>query len=172
MNEANNNLNRIEHQLRHAHLAEPSAQLQARTIKSMCEVWQRTPAEIPWQIPVRRLAACIAAALLIVSLATLYGDHVSGPGPHRRPPFVCLKTVDLDTLAEVPLDSQNMVYARNLGPVFLQWESVDAASTALFEHTEQLRQALREAEQGELQNEQTPVRRGSHLLPDRQNHWS
>jgi hypothetical protein len=165
MRETDRRFDGIEQRLRKARLAEPSAELKSRLTGSMREAWHKAPAEVPWQIPIRHLAASAAAAVFIMALANLYGDHVSAPRQHHGPSPVCIQTIDLDTLPEASygLVPANLVAVRR---------SSGSDFPALFDYIKQVRQALSETEQNEFQNEQTPIRRGSRLLPDRQNLYS
>ncbi|MHC4118225.1 MAG: hypothetical protein ACYSWO_12025 [Planctomycetota bacterium] len=65
---------RIESILVKAHLSEPSAQLRHRVTDQARKAWNRTSADIPWQIPFRRLATAVAAAVLIIWLADFSSD--------------------------------------------------------------------------------------------------
>jgi hypothetical protein len=165
MRETDRRFDEIEQRLRKARLAEPSAELKTRVTGSMREARLKAPAEVPWQIPIRRLAASVAAAVFIISIASLYGDHVSAPRQHHGPSLVCIQTIDLDALPEASYG----LFAANLAAVR---GSSGSDAPALFDYIEKVRQALSETEQSESRNEQTPIRRGSRLLPDRQNLWS
>ncbi len=72
----------IERLLKRAHLPEPSSRLHDQVVAAARQAWSRMPADIPWQIPLRRLALSAVATLLIVSAANHLGNRVL---PRMRP---------------------------------------------------------------------------------------
>jgi hypothetical protein len=172
MKEMNRESNEVEQRLKRARLAEPSAELKARIVGAARETWAKAPADIPWRIPLRHLALSTAAAVLIMALANLYGDQLSAPRLHPRPSVVCRETVDLDTLAEVPVDCRIVGYAHSPPSMFAQWESVGTAHPTLLDYAGQVRQTLKETEQDGMQQEPITIPHGSGRLSDRQNRYA
>jgi len=72
----------IEQRLKQARLLEPTPQLRDRASTAAKHAWDTAPAEVPWQIPLRRLALSAAAALIIVSAASRLGGLAR---PRPRP---------------------------------------------------------------------------------------
>lgn len=77
MNEPRSEHDEIERLLRKAHLPGPSSQLHDRVIAAARQVWNRKPAEVPWQVPMRRLAISVAATFLIISAANHFSNRVT-----------------------------------------------------------------------------------------------
>jgi len=77
MNAPNQEHERIEHLLKQAKLPEPSAQLHDRVTTATRQAWNQEPAEVPWQVPVRRLAISAAATFLVISAANHFSNHVT-----------------------------------------------------------------------------------------------
>ncbi len=75
MNEKDMENDKIEHLLRKAHIPEPSPLLKERITTEARKAWNQTSLEMPWQIPIRRLVASAAAAVLIISIANFSSDH-------------------------------------------------------------------------------------------------
>ena len=82
MNEPRSEHDRIARLLKQAHLPEPSPPLHDRVTTAARQAWDRESTDVPWQIPLRRLALSAAAAVIVVSLA----NHLSNvAGPRVRP---------------------------------------------------------------------------------------
>ena len=101
MNESNPEHERIERLLKQARLPGPSSQLKDRVAKAAGQVWDQAQEDVPWQIPLRRLALSAAAALIVVSLANHLGD-VPEPRAHPNDPVaVSVPNSDMEELAEM-----------------------------------------------------------------------
>lgn len=134
---------------------ELSAELKAKVVAAAREAWHKEPASIPWQIPLRRLATSAAAAVLIVSLANLYGDCASVHGPTRTPVARCAEPCDLDALMNVytPLVRYMATAGRPAHP----------CASAMLDHLERVRETLREMERSGSCEEPAAVERRSRL---------
>ena len=66
---------RLEKLLGKACLPEPSPILRKRILSEAKKAWNQAPSEIPWWIPVRRLVASVAAAVLVIWLANFTSDY-------------------------------------------------------------------------------------------------
>ena len=77
MNETNAEHERIERLLKKAHLPQPSSQLHDRVATAAGQAWDQEPTDVPWQIPLRRLALSAAAACLVASAANHLSDRVT-----------------------------------------------------------------------------------------------
>lgn len=65
---------KAERLLRRARPLEPSDELRERVMHAARKAWKETPAEVPWQIPLRRLALSAAAAIVIVSSSNYFSS--------------------------------------------------------------------------------------------------
>lgn len=74
MNEPNQEHERIERLLKAARPAGPSETVKARVTEAARAAWNQGPVEVPWRIPVRRLAVSAAAAAIIVAFGNHLGD--------------------------------------------------------------------------------------------------
>jgi len=82
MKDSNAKHEEIARVLAEARLPEPSVDLRNRVTKAARAAWNEGPANVPWQIPLRRLALSATAAVVVVALANHLGDV---PGPRARP---------------------------------------------------------------------------------------
>jgi len=155
MSKTDNKHRKTEEVLRRVRPQELSAELKAKVVGTARDAWHKEPANIPWQIPLRRLAASAAAAVLIVSLANLYGDCASVRHPTRTPMAGCAEPCDLDALMNVytPLVRYMAAAGRPAQP----------CASALLDHLERVRETLRETERSESSEEPAPVERKSRL---------
>jgi len=159
MNEKDLENDKIEHLLRRAHPSEPSPLLKERITTEAKKVWNQTSLEMPWQIPIRRLVASAAAAVLIISIANFSSDHTLerwAPGEVRitkeQPP-------DLKILSDMPYRP----FVRHMVSVNRRPSLTDAS--ALRNYTERVRQVLNEMQQNGASNEQVPDEGRSRLFP-------
>ncbi len=160
MNEKDLENDKIEHLLRRAHPSEPSPLLKEQITTEAKKAWNQTSLEIPWQIPIRRLVASAAAAVLIISIANFSSDHTLerwSPGDVRatkeKPP-------DLEILPDMPYRP----FVRHTVSINRR-PSINNAS-ALRDYTERVRQVLNEIQQNGASNEQVPDGGRSRLFPD------
>jgi len=161
MNESNPEHERIEHLLRRTHLPGPSPQLRDRVTNAARQAWDQAQEDVPWRIPLRRLALSTAAAVIAVALANHLGDV---PGPRARPHDRVAASVpnpEVEELAE-------MVY----GPA--RWRltthsrkspAVDGAT--LGDRMENIRAVLDEMQDDGLQAQPAPGGGRSRLLRNR-----
>lgn len=171
MKKSNRRFEQTEQHLKKARPAEPSAELRARILAAAKETWVNDPAEVPWQIPLRHLALATAAAGLIVAFADLYVAQVTIPQPSLGPAATGVETADLDDLLDSLTSPRGMRGNRYLALGLGPWGSTSTARPALLDYLEQVRQALREAEQSGNASEPPPIQRDSRLVPDRRRHY-
>ena len=72
----------IERLLGHARFAAPSSQLHDRVTTAARQAWNRSPVELPWYVPLRRLALSAAATFLIASGANHFVNRIT---PLKQP---------------------------------------------------------------------------------------
>jgi hypothetical protein len=67
MNNPEHNVGRVEDRLRGYRVVVPSPELKERVLGAARDAWRAAPADdIPWIVPILRLAACLIAAVLPV----------------------------------------------------------------------------------------------------------
>lgn len=159
MNQKNIENDKIEHLLRRAHPSEPSPLLKERITTEARKAWTQTSLEMPWQIPVKRLASSVAAAVLIISIANFSSEHTLEkwrPGDVRATKE---QPLDLEILSDMPYRP----FVRHLVSVNRRPSMTDASS--LRNYTERVRQILNEMQQNGASNEQVPDGGRSRLFP-------
>jgi hypothetical protein len=164
MSETGRNNNEIERLLRRAKLPEPSAELKERVTSAARKAWNEASPDIPWQVPVRQLAISAAAAMLMVSLANYYGDHMlTGWQPNGSASAV-EEPSDSGDWPQTPYSSLVRHLAMMNKPV--------RNPSALLEYMEKLREILGEREPPEVPDPGAPAGHRSRLLPTRLNFYS
>jgi hypothetical protein len=171
MKKTDPSLEEMEQRLRKARPVELSAEFRTRTMAGAQGTWAHAPAEVPWQIPLRNLALAAAAAGLIVAFADLFVAQVTTPRPSLGPAATGVETADLDALLDVLTSPRGMRGNRHLALGLGPWGSTSTARPALLDYVEQVRQALREAEQSANPSDPPPIQRDSRLAPDRRRHY-
>jgi len=159
MNEKDLENDKIEHLLRRAHIPEPSPLLKERITTEARKAWNQTSLELPWQIPVKRLVASAAAAMLVISIANYFSDLTLAHWWSGSVPITRLQPSDLDVLPEMPYRP----FVRHLVLVNRKPSIIDAS--ALRDYTERLQQVLNEMQQNGTSNKQVPNGGRSRLLP-------
>jgi len=149
----------FENLLRRAHLPEPSPQLKQRITVEARKAWNQTAAELPWLIPVRRLVASAAAAVLIIWLANYSSDYSLAQWRSGGPSVARQQLPDLETLPEMPYGP----FAKHL--VLVGRRSLVIDASALRNYAERVRQILKETQQNGASNEQVPDGGRSRLFP-------
>lgn len=158
MRPADRQFDEIEHCLKQARLAEPSAELKTRIVGSARETWTKAPADIPWRIPLRHLAISAAAAVLIVSSANYFSRTAVAPWQADRPVTVRTQTANLDDMAEMPYSP----FVRRL----IATSGVPAHDASiLLDYLQTVRKTLEGAEPDEAADGSGPEERESRLLP-------
>ncbi len=159
MNEKDTHNEELERFLRKAHLPEPSPLLKERITTEARKAWNQTSLEMPWQIPVKRLVASAAAAVLIISIANFSSDHALerwAPGDVRatkeQPP-------DLEILPDMPYRP----FVRHT--VSINRKPSITNASALRDYTRRVRQVLNEMQQDGSSNGQKPDGGRSRLFP-------
>ncbi len=151
----------IESLLRRAHVPEPSPQLRQRVTAEARKVWDQTSADIPWQIPLRRLAASAAAAVFIIWLANFSSDYTLAKWRPGGAPVTGQQPIDFDTLPEMPYGP----FAKHLAAVDRRSPVIDAS--ALSDYAETVRKLLDETSQNGVPAPAVQPGDSSRLVPDR-----
>jgi hypothetical protein len=159
MNKKDMENDKIEHLLRRAHPSEPSPLLKERITTEARKAWNQASMEIPWQIPIRRLAASAAAAVLIISVANFSNDHALERWEPGDAQAIKEQLPDLEILP----DMHYRPFVRHTVSINRK-PSINNAS-ALRDYTERVRQVLNEMQQNGASNK--PVQDGgrSRLFP-------
>ena len=139
MNELKSEQDTIERLLRKAHLPEPSSQLHDRVTGVARQTWDRKPAEVPWQVPVRRLAISVAATFLVISAANHFSNRVTSQAQSYTGPVESVRST-----SETSLDAwvEEAPYRYRLG--FIQPDRTLLDSQAIRNRTKSLRRILDE----------------------------
>jgi hypothetical protein len=141
MNDKDTRNKRLEELLRKARLPEPSPQLQERITAAAKRAWNQSPLELPWLIPVRRLAASAAAAVVIIWLANYSSDCTLARWQLGKSPATSDQLTEIEALPEMPYGP----FVRRLASLDRRSSVID--TSALNEHIEALRHVLDEAQQ-------------------------
>lgn len=163
MNERDRTDSEIERLLGQARPTEPSAELKAHIIGAAQQAWKEAPTDVPWQIPIRRLAVAAAAVVLMVSLANYSANCVPVRWQSHGFAATAEEPPELGDWLEIPHS-----------PLVRHLISKPSACNpdALREYMEKVRQALDESESTEAPDVIAPVERGSRLLPTQLNFYS
>jgi hypothetical protein len=151
---------RIEKLLGKARLPEPSPILKERITTEAKKIWNQAPLEIPWLIPVRRLVASVAAAVLIIWLANVSSDYsvarwqVGGGSATTQP------SSESEILPELPYGS----FVRNLVSISRELPATDGSGLGGYRDT--VRQLLDEAQKNDTSVPSVPAGSRSRLLPE------
>ncbi|MCP4260755.1 MAG: hypothetical protein GY774_25000 [Planctomycetes bacterium] len=159
MNEKDMNNDKIEHLLRRAHPSEPSPLLKERITTEARKVWNQTSVDMPWQIPIRRLVASAAAAVLIISITNFSSDHALKRWHPGDAQVTREQLSDLEIVSEIPYRS----LVRRLVSVNRRPSMRDAS--ALRNYAERVRQILNETQQDGASNGHVPNGGRSRLFP-------
>jgi len=159
MNEKDMENDKIENLLRRAHPSEPSPLLKERITAEARKAWNQTTVEIPWQIPIRRLAASAAAAMLIISIANFSSDHALEKWSPGDALVTKEQLPDLELLPDMPYRH----FVRHT--VSINRKPSITNASALRDHAERVRQVLNEMQQNGASNEQVPDGGRSRLFP-------
>ncbi len=155
MNEIHDDNERIERILSQVHVPAPPDELKNRVIGAAHEAWERPPADISWQVPVRRLALSAAAAILIVSLA----NHLSRFGVHenaRRPQAMAPTESLMPDASLSPLMKHQLQTGRRSSRIH---------APALHRYLKNVQMILQEVQDSGTDDVPVPQGGGSHLPP-------
>jgi hypothetical protein len=148
---------RLESLLRSVHLPDPSPRLKERITAEAARMWNQSSLELSWSIPLRRLAASAAAAVVIVWLANYSSDRALGRWRSAKVPVVVEQPADIDVLPELPYGP----LARRL--VSINRGALPIGTLSLSDRAETIRQVLDEARQS---GASSPAGGSSGLVPD------
>ena len=153
--------NRIENEkleaiLARAHLSEASPELKQRITAETRKAWKRTSEEVSWRIPLRRLTAAAAAAMLIVWL-TNYSSERTLEKWRSDESFAV--SAEYQTPAEMPYGP----FAKNLATVSRKPSAINAS--ALRDYVETVRRAIDESRQSGTPVSPAPAGGSSRLSP-------
>jgi hypothetical protein len=149
----------LENLLRRAHLPVASARLEQRITTEARKVWNQTSGDIPWQIPLRRLAAAAAAAAFIVWLANLSSDYTLARWQPRGPSFGTQRPTDFAALPEMPYGP----FARHMVLIDRRSPMIDAS--ALSDYVENMRRILDQAQRSGVSTRPARPPGSSRLVP-------
>jgi hypothetical protein len=135
MNEPLEPENRLAHDLSQMRLAPPSADLREQVLDAARKAWDdtTTSAELPWRLPVLRLAGCVAAATLLIVLANLT-DRYSATNRQLRTLRVTHTVTDLE---------QNAYPQLSAWPADRPYRSRRGASQDVVQHVHRMERLLR-----------------------------
>ncbi len=159
-NDKDNQYEQIENLLGKAHLSGPSSELKDRINVETTRLWNQSSVEVPWQIPIRRLVASVAAAVFVIWLANVTSDYsvarwkTSGSSEMRQ------QLPELEILSEIS-------YVKHLTSISRGFPATDASG--LHHYIEMVRKLLDEAPQDGISNPTDPAKGRSRLLPARSN---
>jgi hypothetical protein len=146
MNEKEND--KFEHILKKTYISEPTTMLKERITTEAKRVWNQSSQEIPWQVPIRRLVASAAAAVLIISMANFYNDYALKQWNSGKNRITQKQNPDQEILPEIPYHP----FVRNLVTVNRKQPVID--DSALHNYTERLQKILNEMQQNGSSTEQ------------------
>ena len=148
----------LEDLLRMAHLPEASPELKQRITAEARKAWKQTSAEVSWGIPLRRLVASAAAAVLIVSL-TNYSSDLALDKWRSGESFPVGS--EYQSLPEMPYGP----FAKHLATVSRKPSGMDAS--ALRDHVETVRRALDDSQHDGISISPAPSGGSSLFVPAR-----
>lgn len=158
MNERNQEQERVERLLKASGPRGPSEALKARVTTAAKAAWNQAPAEVPWQIPVWRLAVSAAAAAIIISFGSHLGDFARSGAQAGVAAAAETADPELEELAE-------MVYGPSrsrLGTEHRRGTEGDEGRWR--ENMERIRQMLDEMDSNGIQAQPAPSGGRSRLL--------
>ena len=158
MNEPERQDMEIERLLERVHLPEPSPALHDRIATAARQAWDREPTDVPWQIPLRRLALSAAAAVVIVSLAN-FGSDLLVSSTHLARPFEANSESTRNASDAIGVDDIRL----RMATVRLQRPQLDL--TALRERMERLHRTLEKTSPNGTERPPAPPGDRSRLLP-------
>lgn len=160
MNEKEAQNEQLENILRKAHLPEPSSELKKRISAEATKAWNQIPTELPWLIPLRRLAASAAAAIVIIWLANYYSEHTLAQWHPVNFTDASRHPSGHEALPEMPYGPlMKRLAVLNRRPAMLD-------TSALNDHVEKLRQFLNEQQQNGISRPSVPSGDKSYLIPN------
>ena len=159
MNETSSKHDKIEHLMQQVRPTGLSPQLKDRVTSVAVKAWGQAPPEVPWQIPLRRLAVSAAAAVLVVSLAHVFSHRVAGqwrPGESRT---TSGKPADLND----PLMTNYGDFVKHMA--VSNYRPPGAGALMLRNYVEQVREMLEETQPNGDTGQPTPTPGRSRLIP-------
>ena len=148
MNDKDMENDKLEHLLRRAHPSEPSPLLKKRITSEAKKAWSQSSLEIPWQIPVWRLAASAAAAVLIISITNFSSDLIL----KRWHTGDILSTQEQLPKPDILTEMAVRPFVRHL--VSINRKPSITKATALRDYTKRVQQVLNEMQQNGASNGQ------------------
>ena len=161
MNEPNQDQERIERLLKAARPAEPSASLKERVTAAAQGAWEQTPVEIPWRVPIWRLAVSAAAAAIIISFGNHLGNFARSRVRPASPATASVPDSELEELAET-------IYGPARSRLGMsRYGGRGANEAGLRDKAESIQQMLEELDSNGVPVQPTPGGGRSRLLRDR-----
>lgn len=146
----------LEDFLRKARLPEASPELKQRITAEARKAWKQTSEGVSWRIPLRRLTAAAAAAMLIVSLTNYSSERALEKWRSGESLPV---SAEYETPAEMPYGT----FAKNLAAVSRKPSAINAS--ALRDYIETVRRAIDESRESGTPVSPTPAGGSSRLSP-------
>jgi hypothetical protein len=159
MNETEKQNDKVERLLQAVRPSEPSDRLKDRVTGAAREAWRQGPADVPWWVPLRRVAVSAVAAALIVSLANLAADRSVARGWTGAPILARQEAAGLEGVPEEVYES----LARRL--LAANFRAPEAVGERLEQYRQQMRQVLEEAQENGTLNPPASRNGRSRLLP-------
>ena len=158
MNEPNQEQERVERLLKASGPGGPSEALKARVITAAKAAWHQGPGEVPWQVPVWRLAVSAAAAGIIIAFGNHLGDFARSGAQAGVAVAAETANPELEELAE-------MVYGPSRGRLGTKHRRGTEGDEGRWrENMGNIRQMLDEMESNGIQAQPTPRGGRSRLL--------
>jgi hypothetical protein len=148
----------LEELLKKAHLSGPSLQLKNQIIIGAKKAWNQTGVELSWLVPIRRLVASAAAAIIIIWLANYYSECALAQWQSEKFPSVTEQSPSLESLPEISYGQ----LVRRMVSVNRRPSTID--TSVLNDHAEALRRILDEAQQDRITRPSAPSGGRSHLI--------
>ena len=159
-NDKDNQYEQIENLLGKARLSGSSSELKDRITAEATRLWNQTSMEVPWQIPVRRLAASAAAAVLMIWLAKVSASYSVARWQDGEPSATHQQAFKIDVLPDIP----HGPFMKHLVSVGCKSPVIDGSG--LREYVETVRRLLDETLKNDVSNPPDPIKGRSRLLLD------
>jgi hypothetical protein len=159
MSDADRQNRELEGLLKRLRPAEPSAELKARVTGAARKAWKEAPEDIPWRIPLKRLAVSVAAAIVIVSSASYFSEQTLTPWRPHGLVVAQMETSAFDELPELP-------YSPFLKSLVAARRPSSRDISLLFDYMQKVRETVGVEQNGDS-DAPAPVERRSRLLPTR-----
>ncbi len=148
----------VEDLLKRVRSVEPSAELKARVVGASRKAWREVPPDVPWLIPLKRLAVSVAATIVIVSSASYFSEQILAPWRPRGLVIAQMETSAFDDLPDLP-------YNPFLKSLVATRRPSSRDISLLLDYMQKVRETLSGVESSGDSEAPAPVERRSRLLP-------